>query len=257
MITVLKNSIGSGIGHVTVTGHRVQAALRREPLTRADWTTLDYNVHFCIGLDNASDELSEIELSINGGEWNELPETQPLRYESDATTEPFRQSGISARTDLGTKYCMRFSMNAGAKIFIANTLVRSFKILTQEFEKLGVAGDAERRVIGQTLEGRDIIAYLYGNPDANGTLLVTSGFHPPEPDTFATAAIMQFLTPPEGKTLLSKLAVAVVPVTNPDGYANGTQGSNAAGINFYWHFARELPNQCPEAGALWTFAETA
>jgi len=50
------------------------------------------------------------------------------------------------------------------------------------------------------------------------------------------------------------LAVAVVPVTNPDGYALETQGSNAAGINFYWHFARELPDRCPEAAALWAFA---
>jgi hypothetical protein len=55
-------------------------------------------------------------------------------------------------------------------------------------------------------------------------------------------------------TLRNALAIAVVPIMNPDGFACGSQAANAKGINFYWDFARDRPELCPEAAALWKFA---
>ena len=83
--------------------------------------------------------------------------------------------------------------------------------------------------------------------------MVTSGFHPPEPDTLATEAILESLAESGGPG--DEYAITMVPIVNPDGFANGTFAANAAGINFYWHFARELPDRCPEAAALWRLAE--
>jgi hypothetical protein len=248
--------LGSGIAleGVVCDGARVTGCIRREPMTRADWTTHDYNVHFVVGLENTGTDERSVELSVNGGTWDSLPNFQPALYVADAEGGPYTLSDLPGRTDRGKRYSARVALRAGQRLFISNTMVRTQAELASEFDAIGREGGAERRVIGRSLQGRDIVAYVYGDPTWQGTLLVSSGFHPPEPDTLATRAIMEHLARPEGKALIEILAVAVVPVTNPDGYALETQGSNAAGINFYWHFARELPDRCPEAAVLWAFA---
>jgi hypothetical protein len=254
MIRLLDDHPGTRIGAVSIYGDRVSAAMLHEPMTRADWVTHDYNVHFCVGIENSGDDARNVELSIEGGVWGDLPAISPLLYVSAMPDGPFEPASVEARTDLGKRYCIRVTITARARLYVANTLVRSPAAMAQEFDALGVTGGAMRRVIGTSLEGREIVAYVYGDPARQGTILVTSGFHPPEPDTFATAEIMRQLAMDAGRELLRTFAVAVVPVANPDGYARGTQGANAAGINFYWHFARELPDLCPEAAALWRYA---
>jgi hypothetical protein len=255
VIRVLTDHPGTRIGKAEVNGNRVSIEMLHEPMTRADWTTHDYNVHFCVGLENAANERCEVDLSIQNGAWDALPDIVPALYSAAAPDGPYAPAPLAARSDLGKRYCIRVPLDGGEKRYVANTMVRVPAALAETFDALGREGGADRRVIGRTLEGRDIVAYVYGDPDTRGTLLVSSGFHPPEPDTLASAEIMRHLAGPEGAGLLDEVAIAVVPLANPDGYANGTQGSNAAGINFYWHFARELPERCPEAAALWRFAD--
>lgn len=254
MIRVLHDHCGTRVGGAEVNGSKVAVQMLREPMTRADWTTHDYNVHFCFGLENTGDTDIEADVSVEGGNWDTLPTRQPLLYDATDPHGPFVPSDLQGRTDLRRGYAIRVPLRPGERRYVANTLVRELTNLTATFDRLAQAGGAEMRVIGRTLEGREILAYVYGNPEEQGAILVTSGFHPPEPDTLASAAIMEFLATSEGHAITEKIAVAVVPIANPDGYANGAQGSNAAGINFYWHFARELPDRCPEAAALWAFA---
>lgn len=254
MISILDDHPGTRPETAQVRGREVRVQMRREPMTRADWTTHDYNVHFCVGLENRGDQSELLELSVEGGRWEDLPENAPLLYAATAPTGPFHRADLAARTDLSRRYAVRVSIAAGARLYVANTLVRCPGILSKEFEELGALGGAERRVIGRSCQGREIVAYCYGR--GAGGLLVTSGFHPPEPDTLATAEIMRYLSQPEGRELSSRLPIVIVPIANPDGYALGTQGANAEGINFYWNFAREEPARCPEAVALWRLAET-
>lgn len=255
MIRVLEDHAGTRIGGAQTDGEHVAIRMLREPMTRADWTTHDYNVHFCVGLENAGTTDAEVELSVEGGNWNDLPDRRPLLYAAPQASGPFAPAEFPARTNLRRQYAVRIPLAAGTRIYVANTLVRDLNALSADFDDLAVTGGAERRVIGRTLKDREIAAYIYGDP-RKGALLVTSGFHPPEPDTLATDEIMRYLGSAEGRSLTARMAVAVVPIANPDGYANGTQGANAAGVNFYWHFARELPARCPEAAALWRFAES-
>jgi hypothetical protein len=256
MIRQAINHFGTPVEDFFIEGTSVEATIMREPITRADWTSHDYNVHFCIGLENASALTQEVTISINGGRLESLPEIFPNLYWSTKSEGPFEPipKTVIARTDLGKSYAVRLPIGAGDQVFLANTIVRSPATLAEEYDRLANDAGATRRVIGKSCEGRDIVGYIYGEPDKSGTLLVSSGFHPPEPDTFATDEIMKFLATPEANSVLDKLAIAIVPIANPDGYANCTQGSNASGINFYWHFAKEVPDQCPEAAALWNFA---
>ena len=254
MIRVIDDHPGTRLESARIEGNRICIEMLREPMTRADWTTHDYNVHFCVGVENSGGGETTAELSVNGGHWDALPEACPLLYTAKDADGPFHPANLAARTDLDKRYAVRFRLKAGERLYIANTLVRDYTKLAAEFDALGARGNAERRVIGTTLDGRDMVAFLYGDTAARGTVLVTSGFHPPEPDTLASAAIMDWLGGGDGQRLLEELAVVVMPIANPDGYTRGTQGANAAGINFYWHFAREHPDKCPEAAALWRLA---
>lgn len=255
MIRVLNDHSGTRIERATVDGDRVSVDLLREAMTRADWVTHDYNVHFCVGVENAGSTTRQIEISVEGGDWSTLPDISPMLYTAQHGSGPYEPAALDARTDLGKRYCIRTSLAPGARLYIANTLVRSLEDLTDTFEALAAKGGASRCVLGSTLQERDLVAYMYGDPRSKASILVTSGLHPPEPDTLATAEIMDYLATPDAAPLLNTFAVAVIPIANPDGYAIGAQGSNAAAINMYWHFARELPDRCPEAAAIWRFAD--
>lgn len=253
-IEVLPSGVGVGIQSPEIRGNAVNVEIHREPMTRADWTTHDYNVHFCVGLRNRADVATTVELSVDGGTWEALPRIAPLLFASDAPHGPFRTFEAPARTDLGKRYAVRVTLAPNQTLYVANTLVRNLDDLRSEFDRLAEGSGAQRWAYGHSLDGRELVAYRYGAQQQQGTILVTSGFHPPEPDTLGTAAIMEWLGGDDGRALRERLAVVIVPIANPDGYARGTQAANAAGINFYWHFARELPDRCPEAAALWALA---
>lgn len=256
-LRILPHACGTRPGSVSISedGSRVDVALSREPMTRADWTTHDYNVHFTVGLENTGESARTAMVSIGGGTWDALPRIAPILYEAAAPDAPFALSERPARTDLGKRYAIRLALAPGETVYIANHLVRRYQDLVRRFDALARDGVAERREIGRSLEDRPIVAYVYGDPGARGTLLVSAGIHPPEPDTLAAEAVMEWLASGEGRALADRLAVAVIPLANPDGHARGSQAANAAGINFYWHFAVDHPDRCPEAAAMWAFSE--
>lgn len=252
---VLDDHSGPHPASVLVNGTKVAVEMRREPMTRADWTTHDYNVHFCFGLENSGHSDATAEITVNGGQWDMLSQPGPILFGADQASSAFSRLDVLSRGDGGKSCAFNLHIPAGERIYIANTLVRDGSSLSTRFDKLAEKGGAERLSIGQTIQRRDLVAYKYGEASETGTVLVTSGFHPPEPDTLATEAIMNWLATSEGKTVLDKLSIVVVPIANPDGFALGSFGANAAGINFYWHFAREVPDRCPEAAALWTLVQ--
>lgn len=254
MIRIIDECVGPTIERAIADGNRVNVTLRREPMTRSDWTTHDYNVHFSVGITNDADVATEALVSVAGGEWGKLPSRAPLLYSATSLDGPWGPAGLEARTDLKKKYAVRIPLAPGQCIFIANTLPRKLNRIQSAFDDLALRGGARRFVYGQSLEGRDLISYHYGEPNKRAAILVTSGFHSPEPDTFASKAIMTWLAGPEAAAMLSQLGVVVVPITNPDGYAHQTQGSNAAGVNLFWDFRVEDERNCPEASALWRLA---
>jgi hypothetical protein len=114
------------------------------------------------------------------------------------------------------------------------------------------------RSIGRSVLGREILLLTIAEPgsaEGKDRVLVTSGFHPAEPDWLATTALVDALLSDDAwaKEMLQNYVIDLVPQINPDGYDLGTNGSNARGINMYWDFRREDPQASPEAVALWNW----
>lgn len=254
MIAVLNDVLGVPVANADVSGTTVRAWMRREPITRADWVAHDYNVHFSIGVENRSGGSVVVDLEVEGGSWDSLPDSPPLLFSSARRNGPFQPAPFPARTDYARRYAVRIPLGPGEAQYIANTLPLEPAEIQLDCERLGDAGGGRRSIFGRSGQGRDLVAYTFGTPARRPTILVTSGFHQAEPDTLATRALMQWLGTQEGKASLKEFAVVLVPMVNPDGFASRTQGSNAAGVNLYWHFARHAPEKCPEASHLWRLA---
>lgn len=91
-------------------------------------------------------------------------------------------------------------------------------------------------VIGKSVQGRNITAYLVGDPKATRTEMVLGNMHGDEPRTDDTA--WAIIRGPKVKGV----KIWVVPTINPDGLARGTR-TNARGVDLNRNFAdRWTPN---------------
>ena len=133
---------------------------------------------------------------------------------------------------------------------MANTYFQPPRELFARLEGLARAGGAERLEFGKSVEGRNLTAYLYLDqaPENAPLVLVTSGFHPAEPDTLATQAILEYLAGEEGRALRKKLRFAVVPVMNPDGFIHGPPGQQPGRGQFLLGLHRKRRGENPGGG---------
>ena len=226
-----------------------------EPPIFVDYAWHTYQFHFAFGLKNNSDsELSPVILVT--GE-NETRRDHPaLIYSSPSLEKEFSRANFPCFFDGMFRYKLLPTLAPGETLYLANTYFQPPRELFARLEGLARAGGAERLVFGKSLENRDLTAYLYLDraPENAPLVLVTSGFHPAEPDTLATQAILEYLAGEEGRELRTKLRFAIAPVMNPDGFIHGRPASNLAGVNFYWEFTEKDEVKAPEAAALWKLA---
>src|SRR5688500_17705857 len=219
----------------------------------------DYNRHFAFGIENLSGADIDAEILIGCASADELPDSPALLFAADSPTEGFSRTDVWSRADARKAYAIRVRLRSGQTRYFANYLFRPYRWLALLFDRLAHAGRAERGVIGRSVESRELVSYSYTRPaPADGirpAMLITSGVHPPEPDTLATEAIMEYLATAQSERLRDIFDIHVVPVMNPDGFVHGYNGCNANEINFYWLFDRHDQVRCPEAHALWSLVE--
>lgn len=236
----------------------VFARLRQEAMCHADGGVYDYNRHFAFGVENRGTVPVQASILINCDSAHELPDAAALLFSAGSPSTEFAIADVWSRSDASKSYAMRVPLEPGETRYLANYLFRPYRSLAATFDRLGEAGGARRHVIGHSVQGRELVAFSYARSKVDGgarpVMLITSGVHPPEPDTLATEAIMEHLASPAGDELRAAFDVHVVPLTNPDGFVLGYNGCNANEINFYWLFDREDRARCPEAHALWTYA---
>ncbi|MCF8031891.1 MAG: hypothetical protein K9K66_00125 [Desulfarculaceae bacterium] len=247
---------GANLGGGSVRGNRVLAKVRRDPITRADGSTHDYNYHFIFGLRNLGDAPLSVEVCLECEGPDGLEQT-PLVYATPALDQDFAPAVFPARGDGARRTWLQPTLPPHGELYLANTFPRRPEALLAGLDDLAAQGGARRGVYGQSLQGRDLTAYYY--PAAQGPrqacVFITSGFHPPEPDTLASEAVMAWLASDQAAEARQKLSFCLAPVANPDGFFLGAQGHNAAGVNFYWEFQPKQEERIPEAAALWALAK--
>jgi hypothetical protein len=256
-VTVRVDFDGASLDVQRIEGARVFARLREESICRADGAAYDYNRHFAFGIENRGPAGVEAEILIQCASADELPDAPALLFGSRSPTTEFTRAEVWSRSDARKAYAIRVALASGETRYFANYLFRPHSFLLAHFDSLGRAGDARRHVIGHSVQGRELVAYSYLRPSSavpRPAMLITSGVHPPEPDTLATEAIMEHLAAPASADLRDAFDVHLVPVMNPDGFVLGYNGCNAHQINFYWLFDRNDHGRCPEAQALWAYA---
>lgn len=87
----------------------------------------------------------------------------------------------------------------------------------------------ETRVIGHSVQGRDIVAYRLGNPRSSKKVLLLAAMHGNEKGSVKTLRALRDGRPVDGADLW------VVPVVNPDGYARNKR-QNAHGVDLNRNF---------------------
>lgn len=254
-IVIISEFEGSRLGSAKVEGNTVKVELLYDEPIVADWNRHDYRLHFTFGIKNYSDHDKELRILVNGGNRDVLPYTSPLIYSSQEALSGYRRIEVEGASDQFNTYDFDVHVEAGKTIYLANCLPRFLSRLMPVLDQTAMDAGAEREIFGHSIEGRELIAYKFiGNGEDRPLVLVSSGIHPPEPDTLATEALINFLGTNESGEMRKTFDFVIVPIMNPDGYAHGSQAGNAAGINFYWDFRYYDKARCPEAAALYEYA---
>jgi len=259
-IKFLDDFEGSMIGNHHFQGNNLFIELKKEKPTEGhNKKKFDYNLHFHFGLCALSNDMDNVNIFIDSNNKNDLPHNLPRLWISDSFDREYQLvTDIVGKTDFHGKYFFEIKLEAKKDLYIANFPPLRYTRLKKEIQDLSLKSNAKEVIIGKSVENRDIKAYEYGNINEKPTILIVSGFHPPERDTVAIEAIMEkFFSDKQWKEeIFRNYSFSLIPVLNPDGFANMMQGSNMNNINFHWRFFGNSIDQCPESHFIWEYCKT-
>lgn len=222
----------------------------------------DYTWYFCVALTNHREEEAQIpllvhrdtEVNLDGFGNYGVP-----AYTSSDFWQWRRLSDAHTESENPRNYLLHLTVPAEHTVFVSNSIPRPYSQIGQWLRDIAVEHPSlcNLDTIGLSAEGRSIYVLTIGEPasaqHSRHRLLITSGFHPAEPDTLGTQAIVEYLLSdtPSARRIRKELLCDVVLQVNPDGFVHGTNGCNAHGVNMYWDFCRDDSDSSPEAVALW------
>lgn len=257
-VKIIVDFEGAMIGSYNLNGSNLNMELKKEKITTYfKQLSTDYNLHFNFGLRNSSDHLKKIKVNIGCLETDALPNKNIRLWKSNSHDSEYEMFYLkNGMSDLHGKYQFEIVLDKGEELYLANFPPRIYSFLIERFENLANESGAKRVVIGKTIENQDIVSYEYGDVETKPLILVTSGFHPPEGDTYGSEAIMELFLDKKRKDKKSKnFSFAFIPILNPDGFANAMQGSNMNEINFHWKFFGNTKDECPESFYIWEYTK--
>ena len=257
-LKIIDDFQGSMIGEYSVNDKEILIQLKKEKATRyLKYNSTDYNLHFHFGLKNDSSRKLTARICIGTNDMEGLNTTNITLWKSESHSKCYEKFVlIDGKTDLRGKYVFSLELNSDEVIYLANFMPRKFSEIEKMFDTLASEIGAHMNIIGHTVKKRPIISYEIGDIEKKPMILVTSGYHPPEGDTYATESILGlFIDHDWRKSILEKNSFAIIPILNPDGFANAMQGSNINEINFHWKFFGNSIEECPESYLIWEYCK--
>lgn len=222
-----------------------------------------YDYYFCVRISGRDPRPPSIRLETIRpnrpcpGQWR--LSRVPL-FASEDFTNWFVVDGVEASSG-HEEFRATLDLPGQSTLYVTNSLpcpsarVRDWLARTAERRPL----ESTLKTIGESVLGRPLQVLTVtapGERSSRDRVLVTSGFHPAEPDWLATTTIAERLLADDdpARAMRERLVVDLVVHVNPDGFDLGTNATNARGINLYWDFRHEDVESSPEAVALWKWA---
>ena len=225
-----------------------------------------YDYYFCVRLTNTSSEARTVTLdAMRPGYANRKAEWHPSRVPV-FISEDFRNwyvlDGVDASAN-HEEYRASVSLLPGQTVYLSNSLPYPYERMAAWLRQLQADHNDWARLVslGSSVEGRNILLMSITDPEVDDLtkdrILVTSGFHPAEPDWLATTSIIKLLLGGDAwaQMVRKEFIVDLVTQVNADGFDLGTNGCNARGINLYWDFRPDDGTSSPEAAYLWRWIE--
>ncbi len=259
-IQIIDDFPGASIASYKWDEDRLEARLRQERYDyEIDGAVVDYGLHFLFGIHNQASHDIKIDVIVNNGE----PPIRPLfnnrLFTSNDPAKEFVPSKIVNLMDGHKWNSFQIHLRPNEKLFISNTQWRPLAYLQLLFDRLAEENGLERFVYGHSFQGRELVAYknqrAANDDEQRPKILVSSGLHPMEPDTWGSEAIMERLNTTQAKNLRERIDVILAPIVNPDGFDLGNNGVTANDINILWDFRYQDPQACPEAVSLWNLVQ--
>jgi hypothetical protein len=224
-----------------------------------------YDYYFCAKLTNGSNDIKEMILEARRPERGGTQPIWQLTRVPLFISEDFHRWYVLDEVQATAnheEFRADIPLLRGQSVYVTNSLPYPSAWMKNWLQNVAQSSEfAISHSLGQTVQGRDIPLLTITDPSVETTdkdrVLVTSGFHPAEPDWLATVTIIESLLGDEkwAAQLKHEFIIDIIPQVNPDGFDLGTNGSNANGINMYWDFRRDDMEASPEAVHLWRWIE--
>ncbi len=215
----------------------------------------EYSWFYIVALSGQKDERVKLLANISESDIPSLTRDNSLLFYSADQINWHRINEPVLTDSAGLKQYCSFTLPISGRCYISNTIFFDYQYLRAYFAAFAARHTDLCRLtkIGSSLAGLPLdVLTLSASAQPRGRILVTTGCHPAEPDVIASQSILDWLVSPPGQLLLQQYDVDVLPLSNPDGYAQKSC-LTANGINLYWNFLKDDQTNCPEAYFLWQY----
>lgn len=224
----------------------------------------DYQWYFCVKIANKRNSkfnftLDAQRLGSDNTEWS-ISAAPVFVSEDFENWQPLKGVQMTANFN----YRLPIILSSSQTIYISNSVPCRYKAMCNWLEKIQATHSdiSHLESIGKSVQDRDILILTITEmtneiETEKDRILITSGFHPAEPDWLATTSIIEklLLNEPWANNTLKRYIFDIIPQLNPDGFVLGTNGCNANGINPYWDFRLYDYQKSPETAYLWKWIE--
>ena len=225
-----------------------------------------YDYFFCVRVVNLDVRPREITLDVLRPERQAEPQWSPSQVPLFVSKD-MRSWYVLDEVKAGPghmEFRAKLALAAGQGIYVSNSLPYPAEWMNEWLRQTATAYPdlTTLQIIGQSAQECPVWLLTLTDPSVlesdKDRVLITSGFHPAEPDWLATMAIIETLLSDNvwSQQVRREFIIDVVVQVNPDGFDLGTNGCNANGINLYWDFRPDDPETCPEAAHLWRWIES-
>ena len=217
----------------------------------------DYSWFFNFGIINNSKYDLELDVFVNAYN-NDFEGKEAVIFGSDHYLNEYKQLNCKSKTEGYKYYWFQIVIPKEKNLYLANTIPRNYhKTINNLIRKYSTYENVNLIKYGKTIQDLDLVCFfLKGRRKNLPNVLITSGYHPAEPDSFSTEAVLENLLidkDPEG--FLNYFNFYIIPFVNPDGFHLGKNSCNTAGINLYWDFRINDVKSAPESFYLFKLAK--